>query len=213
MPACHSMATAYARRITSHPVAPFYYMIYNELYNPHAPRAAPNMIEDVVKELGHLTLGTRLKRLGERLQAQTQVLLEHDGVTLPASHFPVLAALDRLGPLSVGELTEAVGISQPGVTRLLDKLETEGLVRSTQSAGDRRVRTIALTKSGSRLISRSKRTAWPLLEAAVADACAGPAQPLLAILTALEGALAEAPLSVRAERLRSNSREDRREPA
>ena len=44
------------------------------------------MVEDVVKELGYLALGTRLKRLGERLQAQTQVLLEEDGLDLPASH-------------------------------------------------------------------------------------------------------------------------------
>jgi DNA-binding MarR family transcriptional regulator len=162
------------------------------------------IIEDVVKEFGYLTLGTRLKRLGERLQAQTQILLEDDGLDLPASHFPVLAALDRLGTLNVGELTEAVGISQPGVTRLLDKLQVEGLVRSTQLARDRRVRTVALTKLGRQLIDKSKRTAWPLIEAAVADACAaGPAQPLLAALAALEEALAAAPLSARADRLRT----------
>jgi DNA-binding MarR family transcriptional regulator len=162
------------------------------------------MIEDVVKELGYLTLGTRLKRLGERLQAQTQIVLEHADVAIPASHFPLLAALERLGAMNVGELTEAVGMSQPGVTRLLDKLEAEGLVRSTQLADDRRVRTIALTKSGRQLISRSQRTVWPTIEAAVADACAGPAQPLLAALAALEEALAAVPLSNRAERLRSN---------
>ena len=34
------------------------------------------MTEDVVKQLGQLALGTRLKRLGERLQSQTQALLE-----------------------------------------------------------------------------------------------------------------------------------------
>jgi DNA-binding MarR family transcriptional regulator len=164
------------------------------------------MVEDVVKELGYLTLGTRLKRLGERLQAQTQVVLEHADIEVPASHFPVLAALERLGALNVGELTEAVGISQPGVTRLLDKLEAEGLVRSTQLAGDRRVRTIALTRSGRQLISRAKRTAWPVIEAAVADACAGPAQPLLVVLTKLEEALAGASLSTRAARLRSGER-------
>lgn len=42
-----------------------------------------------------------------------------------------------------------------------------------------------------------------MIEAAVADACAaGPAKPLLAALSALEEALAEATLGVRAERLR-----------
>jgi len=162
------------------------------------------MIEDVVKELGYLTLGTRLKRLGERLQAQTQVVLEHADVAIPASHFPLLAALERLGAMNVGELTEAVGMSQPGVTRLLDKLEAEGLVRSTQLADDRRVRTIALTKAGRQLISRSQRTVWPMIEAAVADACAGPAEPLLAAVAALEEALAAAPLRIRAERVRSD---------
>jgi len=167
------------------------------------------MIEDVVKELGYLTLGTRLKRLGERLQSQTQVLLDGAGTGLPASHFPVLAALDRLGALSVGDLTEAVGVSQPGVTRLLDKLETDGLVRSAQSAGDRRVRTIELSKAGRQLISKSKRDVWPVVEAAVADACEGRAQSLLSALAALEEALARAPLGVRAGRLRSGAGKSR----
>ena len=44
------------------------------------------MITDIVRELGHLTLGTRLKRLGERLQAQTEVLLAQAGIGMPASH-------------------------------------------------------------------------------------------------------------------------------
>lgn len=157
-----------------------------------------------MKELGYLTLGTRLKRLGERLQSQTQVLLEAAGTDVPASHFPILAALDRLGALSVGDLTEAVGVSQPGVTRMLDKLEADGLVLSAQSAGDRRVRTIALSRAGRQLISRSRRVAWPVIEAAVADACTGGARSLLTALAALEEAIAVAPLNVRAERPRSS---------
>lgn len=160
-------------------------------------------MEDVVKELGYLTLGTRLKRLGERLQSQTQVLLETAGTGVPASHFPILAALDRLGALNVGDLTDAVGVSQPGVTRMVDKLEADGLVRSAQSADDKRVRKIELSKAGRQLISRSKRVAWPVIEAAVAEACTGAARPLLTALAALEEALAAAPLSVRAQRSRS----------
>ncbi len=169
------------------------------------------MTEDVVKELGYLTLGTRLKRLGERLQAQTQTLLELAQIDLPASHFPILAALERLDALNVGELTEAVGMSQPGVTRLLDKLEQEGLVQSKPSAHDKRVRTIELTKQGSQLVSRAKRVAWPVIEAVVADACAGPAQRLLPALAALETALEATPLDIRAQRLQTQER--RRAPA
>jgi DNA-binding MarR family transcriptional regulator len=156
------------------------------------------MKRDVVEELGHLALGTRLKRLGERLQAQTQVLLEEAGIGLPASHFPILAGLDRLGPLSVGEIAEAVGVSQPGVTRMLDKLQSDGLVKSSAAAGDKRVRTIALTAAGEKLVASSKRIVWPRIESAVADACKGGAESLLPALAALEESLRNVPLSVRA---------------
>ncbi len=159
------------------------------------------MVTDIVGELGYLTLGSRLKRLGERLQAQTQVLLAAADIGLPASHCPLLAALDRLGPLSVGELAQAVGVSQPGVSRMLENLQSDGFVMSQRLKGDRRLRPIVLTKAGRQLIARSKELAWPRVEAAVADACAGASGPLLAQLSALEEALAAAPLHIRAARI------------
>jgi len=158
------------------------------------------------EQLGYLTLGSRLKRIGERLQAQAQVLIEEADVSLSASHFPVLAALDRLGPLSVGDLAQAVGVSQPGVTRALDKLESEGLVKSQRSTDDRRVRPIGLTRAGRQLVAHSKRLVWPRIEAAVADACAGPPAPLLAQLARLEDALGDAPLHTRAGRASSRDK-------
>jgi DNA-binding MarR family transcriptional regulator len=164
------------------------------------------MTPDIVKELGYLALGTRLRRLGERLQSQTQALLEEADIGLPASHFPFLAALDRLECASVGEITDAIGISQPGVTRVLDKLEDEGLVQSRQPAGDRRVRTVVLSRSGQQLVARAKQAVWPIVETAVADACADPAGSLLGRLTALEEALAAAPLKTRAKRLLARSK-------
>lgn len=156
--------------------------------------------KDFVKELGYLSLGTRLKRLGERLQAQTQVVLERADIEVPSSHFPLLLAVDRLGAPNVGELAEALGTSQPGVTRMLEKLVADGWLESTQSAADRRVRTIETTKAGRQLIARARRTVFAVVEAAVADACAGSPHALLPALVALEDALAQAPLSVRAER-------------
>ncbi len=164
------------------------------------------MTEDIVKRLGYLTLGTRLKRLGERLQSQTQILLEEAAISFPASYFPFLAALDTLGPLSVGQLTEAIGVSQPAVTHVLMKLADEGLVRSRKDADDHRVRTVSLSRAGRRLISRAKRAAWAVIAAAVADACEGPASSLLGQLTALEEALTAAPLNVRARRVRMQGR-------
>jgi DNA-binding MarR family transcriptional regulator len=165
------------------------------------------MTIDIVRELGHLALGSRLKRLGERLQTQTQEVLKEAGISLPASHFPLLAALDRLGPLSVGEIAQAVGVSQPGISRMLESLEGDGLVDSQRTADDRRLRPIALTKAGRQLVARSKQLVWPRIEAAVMNACADASGPLLAQLSALEDALAAAPLATRAT---SKSARDRK---
>lgn len=152
------------------------------------------MVEDVVRELGHLSLGTRLKRIGETLQAQTQAVLAAHGFEQPAAYFPLLAALDRLGALSVGELSQAVGVSQPVITRSLRGLEDDGLVESETAEEDRRVRRVALSRKGRGLVQRSQREAWPAIEAAVAQACAGLRGDLLTQLAALEDALVDQPL-------------------
>lgn len=166
------------------------------------------MTEDVVRALGYLTLGSRLKRIGERLQAQSQNLFARADIAVPAAQAPLLAALDRLGPLSIGDLTQALGVTQPGVTRMAGKLEAAGLVASQRQAGDRRVNTVALTAKGRRLVAQSKRAAWPPIEAAVADACAGLSGPLLAQVAALEDALAAVPLAARAQRIEGERRQD-----
>jgi DNA-binding MarR family transcriptional regulator len=163
------------------------------------------MAEDVVRALGYLTLGSRLKRLGEQLQSQAEAVLQAHGSDLSASHFPLLAALDRLGAMGVGQLAQALGVSQPGVTRLLARLEADGLVGTEPGADDRRRRTVALTKAGRALVARCKKTAFPRIEAAVAEACAAPDAPLLAQLARLEAALQEAPLAHRVQRQRRSA--------
>lgn len=157
------------------------------------------MVEDVVRELGHLSLGTRLRRIGETLQAQTQAVLAAHGFEQPAAWFPLLAALDRLGALSVGELSQAVGVSQPVITRSLRGLEDDGLIESEASPEDRRVRRIALSRKGRGLVQRSQREAWPAIEATVAQACEGLEGDLLTQLAALEDALSVRPLLQRLE--------------
>jgi DNA-binding MarR family transcriptional regulator len=155
-------------------------------------------MHDVVKELGFLTLGTRFKRIGESLQAQAQTLLARNGMDIPAALHPLLAALDRLGPLGVGELSQAVGVSQPVVSRSLLGLEASGLVESTPVAADRRVRRVRLSRKGRELVRHAKSAVWPLIDAAVAQACRSLKGSLLEQLSALEAALEQAPLAQRA---------------
>jgi DNA-binding MarR family transcriptional regulator/N-acetylglutamate synthase-like GNAT family acetyltransferase len=157
------------------------------------------MSTDLLAELGPIFLGSRLKRLAERLQAGAARVAAEAGMTVQPSQMPILAALDR-GPMTVGGVVEAIGFSQPGVTRAVGQLEKLGLVRSTRGADQRR-RTLSLTPAGEAALTRAKLLVWRPLEAAVGEICANLSGPLLDQVAALEAALATARLDVRSARV------------
>jgi len=156
------------------------------------------MVEDIVRTFGLLTLGSRMKRIGERLQADTQRIMDEMHVPVQASHYPFLASLDRFGPLTIGELADAVGITQPGATRVVSQLIALGVVKVRQTPEDHRRKIISLTKKGLEIVDLAKRSVWPRIEAAVTEVCGTLSGPLLKQLGAIEDGLAERPLHKRA---------------
>ncbi|MBQ0827028.1 MarR family winged helix-turn-helix transcriptional regulator [Streptomyces tagetis] len=59
-----------------------------------------------------------------------------------------LARLSREGPRRLTGLARAEGVSQPGMTQLVTRLERAGLVRRTAAAGDGRGVLVELTGTG-----------------------------------------------------------------
>jgi DNA-binding MarR family transcriptional regulator len=90
---------------------------------------------------------------------------------------------------------------QPVIARSLRGLEDDGLVQSTTGAEDRRVQRVGLSRKGQGLVQRAQRRAWPAIEAAVGYAYADLRGDLLAQRAALEAALADRPLHLRAPAL------------
>jgi DNA-binding MarR family transcriptional regulator/ribosomal protein S18 acetylase RimI-like enzyme len=144
---------------------------------------------DVLRARPHLFLGSRLKRLGERMQSDVMVLIERAGLPVQPAQYPILAALETGGPLSVGALVDATGVSQPGVTRALAKLGEAGLIEDGPAGPDRRRRTVRLSAIGIEVVARSRTEVWPAVEASVRDLCATLDGPLLAQLEGIERAL------------------------
>jgi len=153
---------------------------------------------DIVTERGLLFLGSRLKRLAERMQGDVAQVPERAELQIQPGHYPLLATLDRYGPLTVGELAQAMQISQPAVTRTLSRLVVIGLVEARRQQRDQRHKTVSLTAAGRAALLRSKLLVWPQVEAAVRDMLAGLAEPLLEQIAAIESRLKERPLSGRA---------------
>jgi len=160
------------------------------------------MAGDIVAELGHLFLGTRLKRLAERMQADVLKVAVEAGLPIQPSQYPLLALIEREGSVTVGQIAETLGISQPGVTRNMARLIDLGLVEVTRDGRDQRQKSLSLSDAGKAAMEVSKREVWPRIDMAVAAMCGPLSGPLLGQISAIERALDEKPLDRRAADLR-----------
>jgi DNA-binding MarR family transcriptional regulator/N-acetylglutamate synthase-like GNAT family acetyltransferase len=147
------------------------------------------MTPDTLAELGPLFLGSRLKRLADRFQADATATLQAMDLPIQPAQQLLLAALRRQGPLTVGAIAQQLRISQPTVTRTVLALIDQGLVTASREGRDQRHKTLALSPEGEALIVRAERDLWPRVEAAVAQMCDGLNGPLLEQIAMLEAEL------------------------
>jgi DNA-binding MarR family transcriptional regulator len=115
-----------------------------------ARAAAP---QDTAEMAARLRLSST--RLARRLRQQADT-----GLT--PSQLSALAAVDRHGPMTLGALAEIENVAPPSVTRIVAKLEADGLLQRAADARDGRVVRVKVTAAGRTLLSASRRrkTAW-----------------------------------------------------
>jgi DNA-binding MarR family transcriptional regulator len=155
---------------------------------------------DMLAEMGYLCLGSRLKRMAERLQADAALILKNAGFVVQPSQFNVLAVLDRHGPLSVSQIVSALGLSQPAITRSLAGLSNLGLVETRSQATDGRLKLMGLTRQGAKTFDSARVAIWPGLEKAVREMCVPLSGTLLDQLGQLESTMDAKPLIERFKR-------------
>tara|TARA_Y100001970_G_scaffold205491_1_gene250243 strand:+ start:13652 stop:14173 length:522 start_codon:yes stop_codon:yes gene_type:complete len=95
-----------------------------------------------------LRVWLRLLTCSNLLDAEVRTRLKQTAeTTLP--RFDILAQLERHdGPMSMGELSKRLMVSNGNVTGLVDRLAGEGMVDRTPSPDDRRVQRVTLTPRG-----------------------------------------------------------------
>lgn len=154
---------------------------------------------DIVAAMGPAFLGTRFRRLGERMQAGAAAVIAEAGLPLQTGQMGVIAAL-RLGPRSVGDLAEETGVSQPGITRVVAQLKQLGMVEAIPAA-DQRTRSIALSAAGRQAAERIATQVWPRVGQAAEQLLAKVRPGFLDELAEIEAELAQASIGERAARL------------
>jgi DNA-binding MarR family transcriptional regulator/GNAT superfamily N-acetyltransferase len=147
------------------------------------------MTADTLSDLGVLFLGSRLKRLGDRLQTEAGAILQALDLPIQPAQQPILAVLAREGALTVGQVAQHLRMSQPTATRAIQMLEEQGLVEASKEGRDQRHKRLSLSPAGQALMRRLQGDLWPRVEAAAIGICGGRHQDLLAAIAAVEAEL------------------------
>ncbi len=98
-------------------------------------------------------LAARLRILVMRLSRR---LRQEAGSEATASQLSALATIDRLGPLTLKDVAGHEGVRPPTMTRIVARLEEDGLVSREVDSADRRVARVAVTAEGRRVLQRSR---------------------------------------------------------
>jgi DNA-binding MarR family transcriptional regulator len=90
-------------------------------------------------------------------ELDAELTREHD---LPLSSYEVLLYLadSEAGRLRMSELADAVLLSRSGLTRLVDRLERDGLLKRERCESDARGLFAEITPKGRRLFDAARRT-------------------------------------------------------
>mgnify|MGYP000148797472 FL=1 len=93
---------------------------------------------DHMKKMGCLSLGSRLKRLSDRMYKDVASIYQEQGIDLHPSYYPLFTLLLQQGPLSVTQAAEQLNVSHPAVSKIAGKMINERLLYKTLDPSDER---------------------------------------------------------------------------
>lgn len=139
-------------------------------------------------------LGLAVGRLARRLR-------QHAAGGLTATQLSTLAAVERHGPVRLGDLAAWEGVSPPTLTRTVASLAECGLLERAVDPADRRVTRVRLTADGRRAVAARRADKATFLRDRLRTLSAGQRATLAGALPALEALAADAdrPLPVALE--------------
>lgn len=91
--------------------------------------------------------------LPQRTSALSRLFLARTSVAISRTEAGVLGALS-LRPRRITELAAREGVTQPAITRLVDRLQERGWVKRDTDPGDGRVVLVTLTAQGHEVLDR-----------------------------------------------------------
>ena len=157
----------------------------------------------LIRDLGLLSLATRIKTLGESMLTDGHSIYAGLGVNFQPRWFGVYYILQEHGELPVTEVASRVGLSHPAIIKIVESMEEAGLIDSSRNNRDARKRMIALSDEAKNLLPQLQPI-WKALEAEMIELFKKLGINILDVLSQIENELETKPVSQRVhERVRN----------
>ena len=142
---------------------------------------------NLYQKLGHLVLGSRLRRMSETFLAEINRIYQNEGIDFDASWFPVFYLLSKNNSLSIKELSKQTEVSHPAASQLITNLKNRNLVETTVSVDDGRKQLVQFTDKGRALLNQILPV-WDAISSSMAELAASDPKiaELLPAISALE---------------------------
>ncbi|MEO0758020.1 MAG: bifunctional helix-turn-helix transcriptional regulator/GNAT family N-acetyltransferase [Cyanobacteria bacterium J06648_16] len=112
---------------------------------------------DFYQQAGKMALGTRLRRLSEKLMADATQIYALYEVPLDPKWLPVFYMLSHQPEASITEIAQSVGHSHPSISQIVKEMKRQDLVTTNKSAKDARVNVARLSEKGRSLIPKAEK--------------------------------------------------------
>ena len=112
---------------------------------------------DFYNMIGKMAIGSRLRRLNERITEDGSKIYDLFGVSLDPKWFPVFYALSLKEEASVTEIAKFIGHSHPSVSQIVKEMKKHGILKTDKSAKDGRVNIVKLSEEGRQLIPKLEK--------------------------------------------------------
>lgn len=107
---------------------------------------------DFFERTGVMALGSRLRRLSDRITRDSAKTYDMQGLEFEPRWFPVFFVLSKEGPTPVSALAEKIGQSHASVSQIARQMKKTGLIRKQRSTADGRQTVLQLTEKGADLV-------------------------------------------------------------
>ena len=108
---------------------------------------------DVIKQLGPMALGSRLKRLTVRMNKDVSRVYRELNIDFQARWFPVAYLLSQKSPMAITEIAAALGYTHTAIKSFANEMIRKGLLEAMRDPADGRKRMLRLSKNGRRVVA------------------------------------------------------------